>query len=330
MTNQNKELLESVTQQLQQLQISQFHESLGNGQDHPREPVEAKRTRIDGEAFSSHLANRVGFFNPLLFLRANQPQPDETPLSPISNPDRHSSPSILEEIVNSNSGGLLLEPNKRVSKTPRPVERQRKEPAKSSSATLPVSVLMACQKHKVEYSVIKLSKTFRSLVFSRTRVKSDYTDPWEEFKQLNKLKRFQLSHALYYGFTSMESEEEERLIVIVPHTSKSKGETDIERVSSEISASSVRRITLTHMEKELGFPTFICPPFGHEYAPNLQNSQRVIKFTTLIDSVLIRPEGPDCVFDLGLVCVRLRPSELGRLANRLGWKIVDNLVKCHS
>jgi hypothetical protein len=138
-----------------------------------------------------------------------------------------------------------------------------------------------------------------------------------------------MCHALYFGliFASEDGipQEEERVVVIVPHISRTRGETDVEKIRTALHASSVRRISLTHMEKELGFPTFVCPPFGHEFAPKIHKSER--KFRTVIDSSLVVPGKTDCVFDLGMVAIRIRPSELNRLATTLSWTVEPNLVK---
>ena len=330
MTNQDRDALDDVTKQMDVLEISP---SLLKGEEGlyiDSDVTQPKRTRQDGENVSKLLKERISLFDPLLYLRTKSAQlRPEVMFPPQATAERPSVPTF-DEIMKGPSTSLLVEPISRTVKPARPLDQERKEPPKPNGPKLPVAVYRFCQKHNVSYQTLKVSRTFRSIVFSRTRSKTDGSDPWEDYIDLNSLQKTQLCHALYFRFSVEGQSDEGRVVALVPHTSKSQGETDIEKIKSAIGAKSVDRISLTHMEKELGFPTFVCPPFGHEFAPNLhKNASSSLSFTTVIDSSLLSQTSRPCVFDLGMVLIRVLPAELVRVSGSLNWISIDNLVKRH-
>ena len=328
MTNPNRDILEDVTDRMRELRLDSPSNS---GSMNSEQPMLAKKTRITQSSGSFNLTGRGGLFDPLLYLRANQSDVSipRVNLSTSENSCVHNQ-SSLEEILKNSKSGLLVEPVQRVPKKVRNFEHQKDERPRSTGPKLPVGVYRFCQSNKVEYTSMKVLRTFRSITFSRSRSNCDTSDAWEQYMDLNSFSEYRLCHGLYFGFSKPGVSEESRVVVIVPHVSKSKGQTDVEKIQSSLGASSVRRISLTHMEKELGFPTFVCPPFGHEYAPNIhKSSSDSMKFSTMIDSSLMKSSSsPDCVFDLGVAAIRIRGSELARLAMDLEWTIIENLVRC--
>jgi hypothetical protein len=125
-----------------------------------------------------------------------------------------------------------------------------------------------------------------------------------------------------------EKEKEGRVVVLVPHCSKKSGIVDLEKLSSALQVE-VFKVSLTQMERELGFPTFVCPPFGHEFAPKLHavSKEEKPKFLTAIDASLVLEAQTECLFQLGIVGMRIRPAELKRLASGLHWTVVEDLVR---
>ena len=330
MTTQDRELLDDVTHQMDILKILTAEISSEEAIHEDAEMTDPKRSRNDVGLFTKHLQERKGFFDPLLFLRtkSSHTQP-EAVVRESRDPEAAELPSF-EEIMGVSTKPLLVEPAKRLLKPVRRVDQEKKEPPKTLGPKLPVAVYRFCQNHSLAYQTLKISRTFRSIIFGRSRSKADTSDPWEDYIDLNNLSRSQLCHALYFGFCMEGQSDEGRVVAIVPHTSKSQGETDVERIRVALDAVSVRRISLTHMEKELGFPTFVCPPFGHEFAPNLhKNGSNGLTFTTVIDSSLLSENCEPCVFDLGMVAIRIHPSELSRISRGLNWLVLENLVKRH-
>jgi hypothetical protein len=326
MTVSEPDSFEDVTRRLDALTIvKKPSKDLSETSGCDLEESSEKRPRSTNEGVTTYLQGSRTIFDPLLFLRASRPpylklngntEPAETPSMSV--------PSF-EEIVAKSKSELLIEPICAVKreKTSRPRESTRPDHPKSHAPKLPVAVYRFCQQHEVKYSTIKISRTYRSIAFARNRPSGEKSDPWELYMDLNRLNSFRLCHGLYFGYTSHPDEEEHRLIVIVPHTS---GETDVEKLKQTLNVSSIRRISLTHMEKELGFPTFVCPPFGHEYAPKMHRNELMKKFTTVIDTSLLS-ESTDCVFDLGIVAMRLSVSELVRLQISQHWRVVSNIVR---
>jgi hypothetical protein len=116
-----------------------------------------------------------------------------------------------------------------------------------------------------------------------------------------------------------------RIVVIIPHSNSEF--VDMTILSQQLNQP-ITRLSLTALQKEFGFPTFINPPFGHEYAPNVFNKpvEERSEIFTVIDSRLVREGSTDCFFDLGIVGMIVRPVDLGRLAQELGWVVLDNIV----
>ena len=331
MTLRDKEILDEVTRNLNELEIGRTTNSQLDQSGSDADSVEQeKRTRTLSYKGSKYLSGAGCLFDPLLYLRANDSSGtvSESQKGIVEIPE---APPGLDELLSMARNDLLVEPMRlpRPAKSVRPRDQSKHHQVTHSSPKLPVAVFRFCQKYDVNYVSMKISRTFRSITFARSRSADDESDPWEQYLDLNSLRHYRLCHALYYGARmgaeDGDAQEEERVVVIVPHTSRTRGETDVEKLTAALHASSVRRISLTHMEKELGFPTFVCPPFGHEFAPKIHKSER--KFRTVIDSSLVVPGRTDCVFDLGMVAIRIRPAELSRLASSLSWTVEPNLVK---
>lgn len=331
MTIRDWEILDEVTRNLADLNLEEESEISSARIDLEVDSAEQeKRTRTLSYKGSKYLSGASCLFDPLLYLRANHSS-DAALSFPVAANEISSAPPGLDEILSMTRNTLLVEPIPlpRPKKAARPLDELKNEPVSRNAPMIPVAVYRFCQKFYVSYVSMEISRTFRSITFARSRSVDDKSDPWDQYLDLNSLRHYRMCHALYFGLISAGQDgipqEEERVVVIVPHISRTRGETDIEKIRTALHASSVRRISLTQMKKELGFPTFVCPPFGHEFALKIHKSER--KFRTVIDSSLVVPGKTDCVFDLGMVAIRIRPSELDRLATTLSWTIEPNLVK---
>lgn len=331
MTIREREILDEVTRNLADLNLEEKSEiSSARIELEVDSSGQEKRTRTLSYKGSKYLSGATCLFDPLLYLRANHSS-DPAEMSPEAANQIASAPPGLDEILSMTRNALLVEPIPlaRPKEVARPLDELNNEQVSRNAPRMPVAVDRFCQKFDVSYVSIKISRTFRSITFSRSRSVDDKSDPWGQYLDLNRLRHYRLCHALYFCliFAGEDGvfQEEERVVVIVPHISRTRGETDVEKIRTSLHASSVRRISLTQLEKELGFPTFVCPPFGHEFAPKIHKSEK--KFRTVIDSSLVVPGETDCVFDLGMVAIRIPPSELNRLATTLSWTIEPNLVK---
>lgn len=322
MTKRDQELLEDVTSTLDNLRVTKSAQSDGDVSPMSDADSGSKRLKIR-EAIPTRLFAATGrIFDPLLYLRVARPAQ-----LPTAVPAPDFEPPSLDEIlaVGREKARLLVEaPSHRV-KPVHPRSQSKSEPPAPPGPKLPVSVYRYCQANQVRFITIPVKRTFRSITFGHSRTRSE-VDPWTEYMDLNSFSHYRLCHALYLGLTSLTGEES-RVVVIVPHRSKKESQTDFSKIESVLGGT-VRRISLTHMEKELGFPTFVCPPFGHEFAPKLHAvpEESRLKFFTVIDSSLVVEASTDCVFDLGIVALRMRPSELLRLSGCQSWSVIENLV----
>ena len=323
MTQQNQELLDDVTHDLDRLRVSS---PVDRGDDvSPMSDSESssKRSKTRDDLPSRYFSTAGRIWDPLLYLRVGRSVETSVALT-----ERPYEPPTLDEILaagREKAKVLVERPVQRI-KTTHPRGQSKAEPPAPPGPKLPVSVYRYCQKYDVRYITIPVKRTFRSITFGHSRSRTD-VDPWTEYMDLNSFSHYRLCHALYFGLTVDSVPHESRVVVIVPHRSKKESQTDILKLEAALGGK-VRKISLTQMEKELGFPTFVCPPFGHEFAPKLhsQSEEKRLLFFTVIDSSLVVEASTDCIFDLGIVALRLRPSELNRLSASQSWTVIERLV----
>ena len=283
-----------------------------------------KRARVGADPFSRYRTTTGTILDPLLFLRVHQASDSVSESTAVTSID----PPSLEEIFSENLVRSERHKEKRESAQSRGrgSAHQKTKPLATPSVKLPIAVFRFCQENEVNYIAHSFTRTYRSIAFSRSSASTAEFDPWEQFIELNSLAHYRLCHAVYLGFRSQD--EEGRLVALVPHHSKKSGIVDVEKLSAVLDAE-VFRVSLTQMEKELGFPTFVCPPFGHEYAPKMHANESRPKFKTVIDSSLVLEAQTDCVFEMGAVGIRLRTAELNSLASSKAgdWTVIENLVR---
>ena len=328
------DLLEDVTVRMANLKLDDFPP--GDGEISPISDggKDSKRSKPNSQIASRYLAKAGGIMDPLLYLRVNPSSASTTPTDAGSSTPSTVYPSLDEILEAGYENSKLLVESTHQPRRPKQVHQRQpstQAPARPA-AKLPIAVFRFCQIHQVKFIPISVSRTYRSIAFSNGRGKSvpaDF-DPWELYTEHNSLSHYRLCHSLYFSFTDADGIEG-RLVVIVPHTPKRVGQTDVEKLSAVLGME-IKRVSLTGVEKELGFPTFVCPPFGHEFAPKIHATamEERKRIVTVIDSSLIVEAKTDCVFDLGIVALRIRPAELGRLAKELGWTVIDQLVKLSS
>jgi hypothetical protein len=311
--------LPDLTLELSELQISSDLLEIA-----PEESSElfVKRSRANITADSSLLSRSGTFFDPLLYLRVKK---GETPQAPNEDIGNRPVPPSLDEIlkVGKERSYLLVEPIVRPLKQKNRQESNSDKmvvPASKPSPKLPVAVYRFCQEHSMRYFALGVRKTYRSIAFRRKPSnQAESSDPWEEYTDVNRIGHYRLCHAV---MLQEEGNLDNKIVVITPHSGKHR-EINLESLKSILnSSSSLKRMSLTSLEKEFGFPTFVCPPFGHEYAPKIHNDSMSKKFSTVIDSRLVDEGTTDCFFDLGIVGIIVRPAELARLSRTLAWTVV--------
>lgn len=285
-----------------------------------------KRVKTGSNPISRYRTATGTILDPLLFLRVNHQFSDSISDSTVArSPDPPSLDEIFSEGRSKNpaSGQATRQKKHARDNGVRSKESKVRVP-QAQPLRLPLAVFRFCQDNQVKYTPISISKTFRSIAFSRSREASE-CDPWDRFIDANSLSHYRMCHAVYFGFR--REGEEGRVVAVVPHHSRKSALVDMENLSRELGYE-VFKISLSQMEKELGFPTFVCPPFGHEFAPKMHASDRKPRFLTAIDQSLVLSESmTDCVFELGSVGLRLRPGELRRLAANFNWRVIDQLVR---
>jgi len=315
------DLVEDVSSEFSNLRITPDCE----GEISPMSDQEGKSKRSRGEFVVSNLLARSGtFLDPLLYLRVKH----DTGCSNESE-TRQSTPPTLDEILEFSKQirKPLVEPVVRPKKHKLPTSSSENKASgvKTSSRPspkLPVAVFRFCREHSVRHVPLSINKTYRSIAFRKS---TKVPDTWAEYMEVNHLSHYRLCHAMMFACTNSSK----RIVVIVPHSKSQVVNIDALAIIFPNLPGPVKRLSLTNLEKEFGFPTFINPPFGHGFAPNMYNkpeSDRSEIFT-VIDSRLVVEGTTDCFFDLGIVGMIIRPAELGRLARSLNWTILDQIVK---
>ena len=309
--------LSDITTRLEGLRISD--EKVEESED----ASVTKRSRTSVVTQPSLLSRSGTFFDPLLYLRVKHADTKEE----FTKPDSISSASIpsLDQLLlyGREQANLLVEPivRPRKQKNP-PASVPVNNPVLESKPApkLPVAVYRFCQLHNVRYFALGVRKTYRSIAFRRRpKDQAVNADPWEEYIDENRVGHYRLCHAV---MLQEEGNMDNKIVVILPHSGKQR-EINLVALQSTLNVSTpLKRMSLTALEKEFGFLTFVCPPFGHEFAPKIHNDSMSKKFSTVIDSRLVDEGTADCFFDLGIVGIIVRPAELARLGRTLSWTVV--------
>lgn len=328
-------IVDEVTDTLEKLRLDQSTNTNRDISPISDRGRDSKRCKGMPGAAKRYFASSGSILDPLLYLRA-----PKTTVDQLESETRASTPCdkvpSLDEILAAGreQSRLLVNPTGSAIRPkaihPRQLTSKHTDQPCKQAPKLPVAVFRFCHEHEVHYVTIALNRTYRSIAFSHGRGKPVPAEfnPWETYIERNRLSHYRLCHAMLYSCRDVSSGEQRRLVVIVPHSPKKTSQIDVKKISETLGNVEVRRLSLSQVEKELGFPTFVCPPFGNEFSPKLHAvlaSER-IEFQTIIDASLILPAKTDCVFDLGIVALRLRTSELGRLAEKFQWTAIHNLV----
>lgn len=326
-------ILDEVTDSLEKIRLDRSTQTNGDISPMSDRGIDSKRCK--GMPAKRYFASSGSILDPLLYLRAPKATVQQLESDTRSSTPFDEVPSLDEILAAGREQSRLLVNPTGSGIRPKAIH-PRQLPSKPTDQTcvqapkLPVAVFRFCQEHEVHYVTIALNRTYRSIAFSHGRGKPVPADfnPWETYIERNRLTHNRLCHAMLYSCRDVSSGEQRRLVVIVPHSPKKISQIDVTKIYEILGNVEVKRLSLSQVEKELGFPTFVFPPFGHEFSPKLHAipaSER-IEFQTIIDASLIVPTKTDCVFDLGIVALRLRTSELRRLAEKFQWTAFQNLV----
>ena len=260
--------------------------------------IKRARSADFGTASQLFASGRINLLDPLLYMRIRSGAALEIP-KPVFAPV---APTLAEIIAADRERTRLLTDFK---PSVRKAEKRKEVSSSASVPRLPVCVFKYCQMHGIKYTVLSLKRSFRSVVFNKK------SNPWESFIELNMLAHYRLCHSVYFG-----ASEGSRVVCLVPHSDTDR--IDPNRLSQLMGGVTVERISLTMVEKELRLPTFVVPPF--------QIREPGIITTTFIDASLTVEATTDCIFELGNVALRIRSTEMKRIAEMLQWNVVVDLA----
>ncbi|EER00102.1 hypothetical protein Pmar_PMAR024582 [Perkinsus marinus ATCC 50983] len=271
-------------------------------------------------------APRIGYdgygtaaMNPLLFLRASNSASEgagkEDLLSMVNRAEAsHGFGKV--EVPNGGKGKGRKRQN--VEGTMRSTEEDRRQP------NLPIAVIKFCKRYRLRYEAVKLRKTYRSISFGQQKSLKHggppEAPPWEVYVKANGLEGTTLAHAVWISIGDWQKEEgmdkllERRVVVLVPHVPGTG--VSLEMIS-ERSGTEAKTVSVSHMQKELGFPPMVCPPFGHQFSPNVVKAG-VDPSTVKPPKIFISEDliaSPMVVFDLGNSAMKITGSQLKRLVD---------------
>jgi hypothetical protein len=337
----DEKVIDGLTEKFSELNITRA------GDDSPKSVAEAeihgsehpeKRSRSDHHDFrEGYPIGRSSFFDPLMYMRYNdygtnvpgavEPTDTQTQTLPTLDEIIAEGRRRMGKVVDTSH--MRAEMSRYKQKTVRSTSSSTvPQSASRPTPKLPVAVFRFCQDNNVKFVPLAISKSFRSIAFRKSP--DPAFSPWTEYITVNHLAHYRVCHAVMFRTAECCTGAEGRLVVIVPHLPKDQGEIDTKYIEECMGDSmAITRMSLTAIEKEFGFPTFVCPPFGHEYAPKIHmlpvESRKPV--LTVIDSRLTMPATMECVFDLGAVAIVVRPAELKKIGQKLNWISLENVVR---
>ncbi|KAF4668472.1 hypothetical protein FOZ61_006314 [Perkinsus olseni] len=210
--------------------------------------------------------------------------------------------------------------------------------ADKRQVNLPIAVVKFCKRYRLKYEAVRLRKTYRSISFGQQKSLKNggppEAPPWEVYVAANGLQETTLAHAVWISIGDWQKEEgvdkllQRRVVVLVPHVPGTGVSLDM---ISEKCGMKAKTVSVSHMQKELGFPPMVCPPFGHQFAPNVVKSG-VDAGSLQPPKILISEDliaSPMVVFDLGNNAIKISGSQLKRLID-LGPDSGCDVVSCGS
>ncbi|KAF4663294.1 hypothetical protein FOL47_005817 [Perkinsus chesapeaki] len=248
--------------------------------------------------------------NPLLFLRA-------------SNSSGEGKEDLLS-MVNSAEESLSFDKVEKTKSRKRQTSDGGHGQHEKRTINLPIAVVKFCKKYKVKYEAVKLRRTYRSISFGQQKSLRNggpaEAPPWEVYISANGLESCTLGHAVWIALGDWRKEDgvgelmKRRVVVLVPHVAGTG--VSLEMISRKFGMDA-KTVSVSHMQKELGFPPMVCPPFGHQFAPNVVKSE-VDPCTIQSPKILVSEDllaASTVVFDLGNNAIKIAGGELSRLVD---------------
>jgi len=212
-----------------------------------------------------------------------------------------------------------------VSQEPRPVSAVAPPPRKVLAYPQVEDFLkesgLRCQK-------FALQKSFRSINLASKKPKikphgeTDETvepkpvkklPPWEEYFYANSnfIRQGQFMATVAFDAAGR------RVLAVVPHAKR----VSVEHMAraAQVTVGVLRQLKLKDIEKETGFPTFVCPPFGHP-----KDSQGRLPLLLVDSSISELKKGRPLLFDCGHVGLSVMPHEFVSIARAV---CVEGLAK---
>ncbi|CAE8583541.1 unnamed protein product [Polarella glacialis] len=215
----------------------------------------------------------------------------------------------------------------------RPLEQEPRAVSEAATAQRHVEALPEVEaflkKHGVRCRRYILQRSFRAIVYGQQQAKKAAgaaaaaampseappapaeLPPWEQYLQANS---FFSKHGQFVHTVAWEVEGR-RILTIVPHPARV--DVDVLARALQKPVRAIRQRKLKEIEKETGFPVFVCPPFGHP--EDAEGRPPVL----LVDSAVTELKKP-LLFDCGATGLCVPVSELLRST---GAACVENLAK---
>merc|ERR1711972_511826 len=133
--------------------------------------------------------------------------------------------------------------------------------------------------------------------------------PWEEYFRVNSnfIRQGHFMHTVAW------EAEGRRVLAVVPHPKR----VSLDHLARATQVKQPKQRKLKDIEKETGFPTFVCPPFGHP--KDVQDRAPLL----LVDSSVMELKRP-LLFDCGFVGLSVMPQEFVSIARA---SCVEGLAK---
>ena len=253
---------------------------------------------------SSNPIGSRGVFDPLMYLRASSMSKG---LKRKIGEDATASPSSLLEAAARKKAELLAQ----------------------NPPRLPSVIYRECVALKLKYQVLPLKETFKSIKFDKKTCETQ--DPWDRYCSANQITPEELVHVLYFRKYGNLPDCTQRIVALVPHSQTEKTELTGEMIrgsckdeSSGDNCDFPSLVKLSAMSKELDLPVFVCPPFGHIQLSKNKISCVETVFDPRVLECACESRTGSClcarVFDLGFVALRVRLSEMQRVAKEMTWR----------
>lgn len=207
-------------------------------------------------------------------------------------------------------GGSVQQRRKRRATTQEPRTVTSAAPPKRGPQALP-AIESFLKARKLQAKRFQVRRTFRGIVYGQQKqakqlaagtggpgAAEEEPPPWEQYLAGNRFtENRQLMHTIAWDAAGR------RVLTVIPHPMRVDGEKLAAIV--KLPATQLRQRKLKDIQRETGFPTFVCPPFGHP--PDAEGREPML----LVDSCVVELRKP-LLFDCGSVALSIRGDDFLR------------------